>query len=345
MSRLSRFMWRSSFFPRKLSFTREGKVVTLVSIGLGLAAVNTGNNLLYLVFGLSLSLIVTSGLLSEANLRGLVCGELGPIRPSAREPALTVLSVRCIRRRFPSFSIEAWPFFDDPSVRVEPARFLELRPGTTAAAACQLTFPRRGEVRVRGMVVSTSFPFSFFQKALVVPSEATVLVHPAVRAPRAQDVDPSAGGEDAPRPFPGRGFELFGVRDYREGDNPRHIAHRLSASRLTPVVREFEDQGVRRSWIAVVNVDDGRAGGEGRVEAAIEEAAGLALQRLEAGEEVGVASLGGAVDPGAGPAQAQRVLDFLATVPVLQMNPPGVDEQVRRMSVRPGAVPVLWVRP
>ena len=46
-NRLEDFVWRSDF-PRKLSFTKEGKALVAISIGLGIAAVND-NNLLYLV--------------------------------------------------------------------------------------------------------------------------------------------------------------------------------------------------------------------------------------------------------------------------------------------------------
>jgi uncharacterized protein (DUF58 family) len=344
MSRLSDYLWRSPLFPRKLSFTREGKAIVLISLGLGLAAVNTGNNLLYLVFGLSLSLIVVSGVLSESNLRGLEIGNVGFVRPSAGEPVLVVVPVACRRKRFPAFSIEAWPLIDG-GVRVEPARFLELRPGASATAACQLTFERRGEHRVRGLVLSTSFPFSFFRKSLVTPVAATVIVHPRLRPPPSGEPEAVGGGDEVARPAAGRGVEFFGARDWREGDNPRHVLHRLSAVRAVPVVREFEDEGVRRSFVAIVNVDDGGEAGEARVEAAIEIAAGAAAARLRAGESVGVAAATGAVEPAAGPVQVEKVLDFLATLPVLAMNEPGVEAQVRKVGGWPEGTRVLWVRP
>lgn len=345
MGRLRDFVWRSDFFPRKLSFTREGKAVVLISIGLGLAAVNTGNNLLYLVFGLSLALIVISGILSEANLRHLACRPVTWQRATACEPAFVVLTVESRRRRFPAFSIEAWPFVDDPACRVEPARFLDLRPGQTSSASCVLTFARRGEFKVRGMVLSTGFPFSFFRKSFVTPAPATVLVHPRARDTGSRDRDPSVSGDEASRQVPGRGIEFFGVRDFRDGDNPRHVVHTLSAARVSPVVREFEDPGLRRVWVAVLNVDDGRQRGPERAETAIELAAGLAVRRLRAGNEVGLAAAGGAVSPGTGPAQAQRVLDFLASVPVLAMNGPGLEDQVRRAMGAPDGAEVVWVRP
>ena len=50
--------------PKRLKFTRDGKFVVFVTLGLKLAAINSGNNLLYLIFGMMLGLIVVSGVLS-----------------------------------------------------------------------------------------------------------------------------------------------------------------------------------------------------------------------------------------------------------------------------------------
>ena len=59
-------------FPRKLKFTKEGKILIGITLGIGFAAINTGNNLMYLVLGMLLSLMVVSGILSELSLRGVV---------------------------------------------------------------------------------------------------------------------------------------------------------------------------------------------------------------------------------------------------------------------------------
>jgi len=49
-----------------------GRWYTGLTIAIGLAATNTGNNLLFLVLGLLLASIVVSGILSEQSLKG--CG-------------------------------------------------------------------------------------------------------------------------------------------------------------------------------------------------------------------------------------------------------------------------------
>ena len=53
------FRFRGNFRPpRRLKFTREGKFFVGITLGVGFAAINTGNNLLYLLLGMLLALII-----------------------------------------------------------------------------------------------------------------------------------------------------------------------------------------------------------------------------------------------------------------------------------------------
>src|ERR1700690_4369367 len=56
---------------RPIRFTRFGIFYVLFSIGVGAAAINTGNNLLYLILGILLGFIVISGFLSDSALWGI----------------------------------------------------------------------------------------------------------------------------------------------------------------------------------------------------------------------------------------------------------------------------------
>ena len=65
---------------RKFRLTREGRAFLFVTVGVGLAAVNTANNLLYLVLGLLLSLLLVSGVLSDLALWKLEISRSVPTR-------------------------------------------------------------------------------------------------------------------------------------------------------------------------------------------------------------------------------------------------------------------------
>ena len=71
--------------PRQLQINKEGKVILGIAIAVGLAAINTGNNLLFLCWGILLSAIVLSGVLSEACLRVLYLEAFIPVLPRAED--------------------------------------------------------------------------------------------------------------------------------------------------------------------------------------------------------------------------------------------------------------------
>ena len=63
-----------------------GRTYLVLTFGVGLGALNTGNNLLYLVLGLQLSTIIVSGILSERCVRRVQVRRLLPPSPRARTP-------------------------------------------------------------------------------------------------------------------------------------------------------------------------------------------------------------------------------------------------------------------
>ncbi|MBK9998607.1 MAG: hypothetical protein IPO99_16120 [Nitrospira sp.] len=62
---------RRLFRDRTIRVTTEGIRFLLLTLAVGIAAVNTGNNLFYLLLAMMLSLVVLSGLLSEQCVRRL----------------------------------------------------------------------------------------------------------------------------------------------------------------------------------------------------------------------------------------------------------------------------------
>lgn len=83
--------WSRFFYPyRRLRFTREGWLFSLLSLSIGLIAVNTGHNLFYLVFGLLLGMVIVSGMLSERVLRGIRVERHLPAEVTARIPFAVV---------------------------------------------------------------------------------------------------------------------------------------------------------------------------------------------------------------------------------------------------------------
>ena len=89
--------------------TKAGMVYVLVTLVIGIAALNTGNNLLYIVVAAMLAAIVMSGVVSALVLRGLQLEVRLPEHVFAGRPVSGEIVLRNPRRFLPSFSIRVIP--------------------------------------------------------------------------------------------------------------------------------------------------------------------------------------------------------------------------------------------
>jgi len=108
--------------------TRLGIVYVLTVLLIGVAALNTGNNLLYVIVAAMLAAILVSGLASAVVLRGLELDVRLPEQVFAGRPAPAKIVVRNGRRWLASFSISVIPLRKNKAKvsgrwRWEPATF------------------------------------------------------------------------------------------------------------------------------------------------------------------------------------------------------------------------------
>ncbi len=212
---------------RRLRPTREGKFFLAITFLVGFAAINTGNNLLYLLWGLFLSLILVSGVLSELALRGLTVLRRLPIRAQVTRPHLVEIEVFNHKGWMPSYAIQVE---DLRSGQPADKRcfFLKISPRSAQVAVYRRIPGRRGEDLHIGFRVATRFPFGLFEKSREVSCADTLIVYPAVDPVR---LPPDAGAgklSGSTTLAAGAGDELLGVRPMREGDDPRDIYWRKS---------------------------------------------------------------------------------------------------------------------
>jgi uncharacterized protein (DUF58 family) len=93
--------------------TGVGIVYVVTVLLIGIAALNTGNNLLYVIVAAMLAAILVSGLASAVVLRGLELDVRLPEQVFAGRPAPAKILVRNRRRWLPSFSISVIPLRQD----------------------------------------------------------------------------------------------------------------------------------------------------------------------------------------------------------------------------------------
>jgi uncharacterized protein (DUF58 family) len=312
--------------PRRLQFTREGKYFVGITVGVGFAAINTGNNLLYLLLGMMFSLIIASGVLSEMSLRGLEVSRVPPGRLHARRPVLMGIGLKNKKGRLPSFSIEVEDLVDERPLD-KKCYFLKLPAGRLQHTSYRHSFQRRGRYTFTGFQLSTKFPFALFRKSRTVELRSEVIVYPQL-VPLGPPPPPRAHamGEEA-RGRPGRRGEFGGLHRFREGDDPRDIHWRSSARLGRTMVREYEDETARRVSIFLDNsLPDGEAcadedAREG-LERAVSVAASLAADYLERGYAVRVVTRGEAVPWLQGSGQLPRLLRALALLPATTPDAP-----------------------
>jgi uncharacterized protein (DUF58 family) len=313
--------------PRRLRFTREGRIIVLLAVGVGFAAINTGNNLLYLLLGWLLSFIIASGILSEMTLKRLNVERRPPPRVYANEPFLMEVVIENGKEKRASFSIEVEDLIAGAPLD-KRCYFLKIPAGKSQRTSYRHTFVRRGLYRLSGYRLATKFPFALFRKSRDVDAPIEVLVYPArVAVPRPPARTTSKGDAAANRL--GRRGEFFGLRERRAGDDRRDVHWRSSARTGRLLVREYEDELARYVIIGVDNalprdvreaMDDGALtpAAEAQVSAverAISLAASLAAVYLAAGWTVELAARGCHVPAGMGRQHEARIGRALALLP------------------------------
>src|SRR5690606_25243612 len=166
-------------FPRRLKVTREGKYFILITLGVGFAAINTGNNLLYLLLGMLLSLIVVSSVMSELSLRQLTVVRRLPPRAQVNRAHTVEVEVHNHKAKVPSYAIE---IEDVRSGQPADKRcfFLKISPGSAQVAAYRRTPARRGRDEHVGFRIATRFPFGLFEKSRDLKAHGELIIYPAV---------------------------------------------------------------------------------------------------------------------------------------------------------------------
>jgi uncharacterized protein (DUF58 family) len=306
-SKPKRFTLTSRFGPpRQLSLTRAGWIFGLFTLGVGAAAVNTGNNLLYLVLGLQLSSIVISGVLSEGALQGLELSSLGSRDARAGESASWWLRVHKRFGRLPSYTLVL-------SVEEGPARgaqggVFHLSSGESAEVELRYTGRWRGRFRMHAVRVITRFPFGLFEKSARFELEQDLFVYPkrVAASERVEPDSPRDGPNSSPRA--GRGADLLSLRPMAPGDPLSRVHWKKSAQGQGWWVTERErEESPELHLKANLRQPTAQA-----LEHELEQLAAVADLALDRGWTVALQAGAVHVSRGVGPDQKRRVLSVLA---------------------------------
>ena len=304
---------------RGFRLTREGKIFLAVCLGVGLAAVNTGNNLLYLVLGLMLSLLLVSGTLSDLVLWRIGVSRHLPRQLFAGVPMAVEIELRNRKRRLPSYALEVEDRTEGEVDAVRRCFFLKVSGEATQRAAYPRTPPGRGVLHFEEVVVTSRHPFGLIEKRRYLECAQDAVVYPALVPVSLEAVVGAGAGRDEVVDAPGRGTDVRGLRDYREGDEARSIHWRRSAALDRFVVRERSREGRGRLALRLdqMRPADGGDPWEAGFERRISRAASLVRAALDAGFAVEVVVRGARsplVSASAAPDPIFRFLAFLEAI-------------------------------
>jgi uncharacterized protein (DUF58 family) len=362
--------------------TREGMVYLGLTLVIIVAALNTGNNLLFIVVAAMLAVFGVSGIASAANLRGLELDVIIPKNAFATRPVQVRVKLTNPRMWLPAFSARVVSPLDkkkkrgwewsktefifprkkkwlrlpdyvlrkrDPApwqakILTRPVYFTFVGAGTEASIDLELAFPRRGLYTQQGFSIATRFPFSFLVKSRRVALERDLLVYPALLEDGDYlDLLPMITGEFVSF-VRGRGNELYRIREHTPQDPGRFVDWKATAKTGALKVREFTREDERRLRIVFDNPEPGRVSSPA-YERAVSLAASLACHFNS--ENVDLSFDGSGYDGGLHLADFLRYLATIQPdrrdVTFLDALPVSQDYNVILTSRKPGSLPsALW---
>ena len=207
-----------------------------ITLVLGFAAVNTGNNLLFLVVSGLLAFMSVTGLAGMYNLKGLRPELVIPEEIFAGTETCFRIKLYNVKTYLPSYL-----------VRVDCSDGRALIPfiprDSVSCASLTLVFPRRGETGAGRITISSTFPVNFFTRYWNFDQNATFIVFPKLR-PGAFTGDDQGGRRVGDASLLKRGLdgELERISPYSGIEQLRMIHWKLSARSDELLVKQLGRQ-------------------------------------------------------------------------------------------------------
>ncbi len=238
--------------------TRQGVIYLAMISVITVAALNTGNNLLFIILSCLLAGILASGVMSRIVLQGLELDLSLPEHVFAEQPVIARLRLQNRKEFLPTFSVIVSGQRASrrrPGIPKSPPRpviltqdvYVPYLPRRSSVQQdVKLTFARRGRYSQESLRISTRFPFRFVRKTRNVACGREVLVLPNVQPGRKfLELLPLIGSE-LDSYLKGRSHDLYAIRDYQQSDSARHVDWKATARVQQLKVREFTREDERR---------------------------------------------------------------------------------------------------
>lgn len=283
--------------------TREGWAYLALLAGVMFGAVNTGNNLVYIVLGVLLGMLVVANVLAEWNLRGLSVERRFPAEVFAGIPATGSFVLKNPRGTGTAYAIEL-----SERGSVQGATTIDIcSPASTAEMPVDWVFPLRGDNTLLAIRVASSFPFGLVRRWRDLPVPATLLAYPAPSGRPPTPLSDGDGDEPTSRSRPADLGDFAGLRPYQPGDPLRRVHWPSSARCAEPMVVTRSAAGTESLVLQVAPHLTGTAREE-----AIRRVVGSAEVHFARGDAVGLSADNHELEPRPGPVARRALLTRLA---------------------------------
>jgi len=297
--------------------TAAGWLYVLVTSVILATAIRHDAAVTLLLLGAMLGGLLSSSVLGRRIVRGLRVSRQGPARCWQGQVTHVSYFLANRNRWMPCMDVQLGDLPQE-GVRSVDAYCACLHARDQFRSGGRFVVGRRGRSTLKGMEVRTTFPFGLLavRQRLLEPVDLVVwpargrlkteLLRRGAAQVASQRASAIAGGQD----------DFFGLREFRDDDNPRLIHWRRSAGREQPLIREMARPLPNTLVVIIDTLAADPKKGRGLRERLLRLAATLVDRSMTRGYQVGLALARSdevrTVPPATGRAQLRALLDELA---------------------------------
>lgn len=209
-----KLLTKQKFQYSRIKITKEGLFYIALTFLVGFSAFNSGNNLIYLMFSILLSLFAASSILAVNNLKNIEVNLKSEEEIYAKKDAFIDVEIKAKDKR-KKFFIDIK--ISENSLRVE---FLD----TLLRKKIKVNENKRGKKTIEYIYLSSSYPFGFLIREKKIKIDFSFLVFPEIRPVRIKNMSSTMGSllkkDDS--------GDFFSFEDYQEGMDARNIYWKVS---------------------------------------------------------------------------------------------------------------------
>jgi uncharacterized protein (DUF58 family) len=287
--------------------SKEGTRFILATFLTALAAFNTGNNLIYLIFSMMLSILVISVVILRVNLTGLKLRASPEYPIFAKSPAALSITLMNAKRRLTSYSVKVVM----PEAVQGTAYFESIPAHEERTQTLRVVYKKRGVYGCGDIFIESSFPFIFLSQRINSRIPQEVIIYPEIKEVGSSIEEMTKEEYAVSSSSRKRGDEFSALREFRYGDDRRKIHWKASAKTAHLMVTEYAAEETKKLTVILDNL---MPSDDTAFENAVSLAASLSDRFLREGFYVRLFTCRKVVPFGGGGQHLYKILDILAAI-------------------------------